>query len=79
MWAVRWVAEDLCPFKMVADHGFLMITKSGCLGYYVPSPLTVSCNVKVVFIASRKCIAKMLQVSISFAHRGVFVILTGLS
>ncbi|PIL28879.1 hypothetical protein GSI_08925 [Ganoderma sinense ZZ0214-1] len=61
VWAVRWVAEDLHPFKMVADRGFLMIAKSGRPGYYVPSPTMVSRDVKVVFIATRKRLAKMLQ------------------
>ncbi|KAI1785791.1 hypothetical protein LXA43DRAFT_899061, partial [Ganoderma leucocontextum] len=52
---------DLRPFKMLADCGFLVIAKSGCPGYYVPSPSTVSRDVKVVFVATRKRLAKLLQ------------------
>jgi hypothetical protein len=35
--------------------------KTGCHEYYIPSPSTVSHDVKLVFINVRKCIAKMLQ------------------
>ncbi|TFY51080.1 hypothetical protein EVG20_g11174 [Dentipellis fragilis] len=58
---VRWVAESLRPFKVIADRGFLLLMKTGCPGYYVPSPSTVSRDVKLVFARSRKCIAKILQ------------------
>ncbi|KAA1479968.1 hypothetical protein DENSPDRAFT_746310, partial [Dentipellis sp. KUC8613] len=58
---VRWVAESLCPFKVVADRGFLSLMKTGRLGYYVPSPSMVSCDVKLVFARSRKRITNILQ------------------
>ena len=64
VWAVRWVAESLRPFAMFKDRGFLMIVKCGRPGFYVPSPTTVSRDVKVVFISTRKRLAKMLQVSV---------------
>ncbi|KAI1789288.1 hypothetical protein LXA43DRAFT_893135, partial [Ganoderma leucocontextum] len=60
-WAVRWVAEDLRPFKMLGDHGFLVIAKSGCPGYYVPLPTMVSQDAKVIFVTTRKQLVKMLQ------------------
>jgi hypothetical protein len=59
---VRWVAESMRPFSMVADRGFLSLMKTGRPGMYIPSPSTVSRDVKQVFARSRKRIAKMLQV-----------------
>jgi hypothetical protein len=59
---VRWVAEDLRPFKIVEDRGFQKLMKTGCPEYYLPSPSTVSRDVRLVFVNARKRIAKMLQV-----------------
>ena len=59
---VRWVAEDLRPFKIVEDHGFQKLMKTGCPEYYLPSPSTVSRDVQLVFVNARKHITKMLQV-----------------
>ncbi|EJF62536.1 hypothetical protein DICSQDRAFT_13360, partial [Dichomitus squalens LYAD-421 SS1] len=52
---------DLRPFTTLKDRGFLMIVKCGHPGFYVPSPTTVSRDVKVVFVATRKRLARMLQ------------------
>ncbi len=62
---VRWVAEDKRPFSIVADKRFrvLMKTGPGRHGQYVPSPATVGRDVRRVFVATRKRIATMLQVS----------------
>jgi hypothetical protein len=43
----------------------LSLMKTGRPGYQVPSPETVSCDVKKVFVRVRKRIAKMLQVGVS--------------
>lgn len=59
---VRWVAESLRPFKIVKDRALLSLLKTGRPGYFVPSPSTVSRDLKVVFARSRNRIAKMLQV-----------------
>ena len=59
---VRWVAEDLRPFKIVEDRGFQKLMKTGRPEYYLPSPSTVSRDVQLVFVNARKRIAKMLQV-----------------
>ena len=59
---VRWVAEDLRPFKIVEDRGFQKLMKTGRPEYYLPSPSTVSRDVRLVFVNARKRIAKMLQV-----------------
>ena len=60
---VRWVAESLRPFSIVEDRGFKSLMKTGRPEYYLPSPDTVSRDVKLVFMQTRKRIAKMLQVS----------------
>jgi hypothetical protein len=61
---VRWVAESKRPFKVVSDCGFQSLMKTGRPGYYIPSPVTVSRDVKKVFANARKRITKMLQVSV---------------
>jgi hypothetical protein len=60
---VRWVAENMRPFSVVNDRGFQNLMKTGRPGYYIPSPGTVSRDVKQVFVKCRQRIAKMLQVS----------------
>lgn len=59
---VRWVAESKRPFKIVTDRGFRSLMKTGRPEYSLPSPETVSRDVKKVFVRVRKRIAKMLQV-----------------
>lgn len=74
----KWVSESMRPFKMVKDRGFLVLMKTGRPGYWVPSPTTVSRDVKVVFARSRSRIAKMLRVrQIQFAFH-VQVLIRGL-
>lgn len=64
---VRWVAESKRPFQIVNDRGFKTLMKTGRPGYHIPSAVTVSRDVRGVFVQVRKCIAKMLQVlSFSF-------------
>jgi hypothetical protein len=59
---VRWVCESLRPFRIVSDRGFQCLMKTGRPHYYLPSPSTVSRDVKTVFARTRKRIAKLLQV-----------------
>jgi hypothetical protein len=59
---VRWVAESKRPFQIVKDRGFQNLMKTGRPAYPIPSPETVSRDVKNVFVRVRKRIAKMLQV-----------------
>lgn len=61
---VKWVTQSLRPFSIVRDPGFLSLMKTGRPGYYIPSPSTVSRDVKLVFSRTRERIAKLLQVSI---------------
>jgi hypothetical protein len=61
---VCWVAESKRPFKVVSDRCFQSLMKTGRLGYYIPSPVTVSRNIRKVFANAQKWIAKMLQVSV---------------
>ena len=60
---MRWVAENMRPFGIVKDRGFQSLMKTGRPRYYIPSPDTVSRDVKKVFVMCRQRIAKMLQVS----------------
>lgn len=59
---VKWCAEALHPFRIVRDRGFLRLMKTGRPGYYVPSPSTVSRDVKVVFVRTRSRVARFLRV-----------------
>ncbi|THH29708.1 hypothetical protein EUX98_g4489 [Antrodiella citrinella] len=58
---VRWVAEDLRPFKIVSDRGFLKLMKTGRPEIKIPSPSTVARDVHQVFARSRQRIADMLN------------------
>jgi hypothetical protein len=58
---VRWVMESKWPFNIVSDQGFQSLMITGQLEYHIPSPVTVSRDVKRVFANTWKQIAKMLQ------------------
>ncbi|KIK35542.1 hypothetical protein CY34DRAFT_60168, partial [Suillus luteus UH-Slu-Lm8-n1] len=58
---VHWVSESLRPFEVVKDRGFQSLMKTGRPEYYLPSPTTISRDVRLVFVWTRKRIAKMLQ------------------
>jgi len=64
---VWWVSESLQPFEIVKDCGFECLMKTGRPKYYIPSPSTVLCNVRLVFAQTCKHIAKMLWVGL-FHH-----------
>ncbi|OJA08026.1 hypothetical protein AZE42_10848 [Rhizopogon vesiculosus] len=57
---VHWILESLWPFDIVKDRGFQLLMKTGRPEYYIPSPRTVSCDVRLVFARTRQQIAKML-------------------
>jgi hypothetical protein len=61
---IRWVSENSRPFDIVKDRGFQCLMKTGRPGYYIPSPSTLSRDVRLVFARTRQRIAKMLCVSI---------------
>ncbi|KAG2350046.1 hypothetical protein BDR05DRAFT_972912 [Suillus weaverae] len=58
---VHWVAESLCPFKIVQDRGFQSLMKTGQPEYYLPSSSTVSQDVQLVFVQTHQHIAKMMK------------------
>ena len=62
---ICWISESKWPFEIVNDRGFHSLMKTGRPEYRLPSPSTVSQNVKSVFLNVRKRIAKTLQVGIS--------------
>jgi hypothetical protein len=45
---VQWVSESKRPFNIVNDRGFQLLMK-GRPNYYIPSPTTISQDVKHVF------------------------------
>ena len=65
---VQWVAESKQPFKVVSDRGFKSLMKTGRPEYRLPSPQTVSRDVKHVFVNVCKRIAKMLQVRSTYQN-----------
>ncbi|RPD59519.1 hypothetical protein L227DRAFT_503634 [Lentinus tigrinus ALCF2SS1-6] len=55
-------AETRCrPFEIVRDRAFLMLMKTGRPEYKIPSPATISRDMRRVFAKVRVRIAKMLQ------------------
>ncbi|KAF8546590.1 hypothetical protein OG21DRAFT_1479656 [Imleria badia] len=60
---IRWVAEDLRPYQI-----------TGRPEYYLPSPETVSRDVRQVFVHTRKRIAKIYHAYVAFCvhlqHKG---------
>ena len=68
---VRWVAESFRPFSIVSDRGLVFLMKTGRPHYYLPSPWTVSRDVRLIFARTRQRIAAMLQVSFSLFRRAV--------
>ena len=60
---MRWVAENNRPFAIVSDRGFKFLMKTGRPYYYIPSPWTVSRDVRLIFARTRQRIAAMLMVS----------------
>ena len=59
---VCWVTENNQPFRIVEDHGFQSLMKTGRPGYYIPSADTLSRDVKNVFVWVHGRIAKTLKV-----------------
>lgn len=59
---MKWVAQSLRPFSVVSDPGFLTLMKTGRPGMFIPSPSTVSRDVKMVFARTRARIAHLLRV-----------------
>ncbi|THH16129.1 hypothetical protein EW146_g4452 [Bondarzewia mesenterica] len=58
---ICWVSESLRPFNIVNDRGFNCLIKMGRPEHYIPSPSTVSRDVRLVFANCHKQILKMLQ------------------
>lgn len=65
---VRWVCESVRPFDIVGDLHFLSLMKTGRPEYYIPHPITVSRDVRLVFTRTRERIARMLNVSVVYSQ-----------
>ncbi|KAG2029152.1 hypothetical protein BDR03DRAFT_936878 [Suillus americanus] len=59
---VHWVSESLHPFNIVKDHAFQSLMKTRRPEYYIPSPSTISRDVRQVFVRTQQRVATMLQV-----------------
>lgn len=60
----RWCAENNRPHKIVKDNHFEIIMKAGWLGTSLPSPMTVSQDIKAAFKISCEFIDNILKVSL---------------
>ena len=60
---VRWVCICVRPFDVVGDEEFHFLMKLGQVDMYIPSPSTVSQDVRLVFVKTCQRIANMLNVS----------------
>ena len=63
---IHWVSENTRPFKIVSNRGFQSLMKTGRPNYYIPSPSTISRDVKRVFVKCQERIVKMLKASQQF-------------
>jgi hypothetical protein len=63
---VKWVAENRWPFAIVEDPQFILLMKTRCLGYRLPSVATVARDVKHVFIEMCQRISKALKVILTY-------------
>ena len=59
----QWVCVSVRPFDLVSDEGFLFVMKTGRPELYIPSPSTVSRDVRLVFAWTCQRVATMLNVS----------------
>ena len=59
---VLWMCESKRAFELVKDRGYHLNMKSGRPQQYIPSPTTVSRDVREVFLVGRKLVAKVLRV-----------------
>jgi hypothetical protein len=58
----RWCAESHRPFKIVKDREFGVLMKAARPGTNIPSPMTVSRDIKTAFDSSRERIDRILKV-----------------
>ncbi|KAF5382000.1 hypothetical protein D9615_004201 [Tricholomella constricta] len=65
---VRWVSKSLGPFEIVKDRAFISLMKTGRPETYIPSPSTISRDVRHVFAKTRARVAKLLQVEVLHAR-----------
>ncbi|KAH9957491.1 hypothetical protein BC827DRAFT_1137886 [Russula dissimulans] len=64
----QWCAKSNWPMNIVRDHQFKVLMKTGRPGTMIPSPMTVSCNIKIVFERCRERINKILKEHLGHIH-----------
>jgi hypothetical protein len=62
----RWCAESNRPLNIVKDRQFEILMKTGRPGTSIPSPSTVTRDVKLVFERTRERINRILKVNPSY-------------
>ena len=60
----RWCAKNNCPHRIIKDHQFDILMKARHLETSLPSPMTVSCNIRATFECCHECINTTLKVSL---------------
>lgn len=58
---IHWVSKSMHPFDIVKDCGFQSLMKTRCLEYPIPSPMTISHDVCLVFACTQEQIARMMS------------------
>ncbi|KAF8718330.1 hypothetical protein AX14_011894 [Amanita brunnescens Koide BX004] len=64
---VGWMCKSKRPFVIAKDRGYHQNMKTGRPHQYIPSPETISQDVRVVFVEARKHMSRLLK-----AHDGRF-------
>jgi hypothetical protein len=59
---VSWICESKRPFAIAKDQGYHRNMKTGWPHQYIPSPETISRDVRVVFVEAHKYISGLLKV-----------------
>lgn len=56
------MAENMRPFALVKDRGFLSLMKTGRPHYKIPSPTTLARDSRQVFLQARRRVAHLISV-----------------
>jgi hypothetical protein len=63
---VKWITESNRPIHIVKDRELQDLLTAGRPHIQIPSPRTISRDIKLTFEACRERIGKLLQVSLLF-------------
>lgn len=63
VYIINWVTKSNCPMSIVKDQDLCKLHMAGCPNMKIPSPKTISHDIKVSFDKCQECITKLLQVN----------------